>query len=285
MEWLNPIEWLAWVYGRIFQGHAIVGGIVVVGAFGLLGFVLWVRAVDKYNEEHPTKVTPAAPASNSVAPIPSAVTEKTDGKGSGTNHKASLKARANHPAQSSAPTPPTKIDTINQGPGSALSINQQGGLTAGTVNTYSGLPARRIEPAQKEQLVKFLSQGHGIVLISVISANQEADRFAADWVDALTSANWDVRRGNSYFMPIGGSPQSGILLYIGGHRSDSPFKVVRPDPRWFIAWAMGCMKVKYDKDRRPDLEGNEMRMEFYPQPLEPAEQVTADNLGRCLSGN
>jgi hypothetical protein len=53
MEWLNPIEWVAWLYGKFFQGHAWRGGAVVVGAFAVTGLIVWFRAVDKYNEEHP----------------------------------------------------------------------------------------------------------------------------------------------------------------------------------------------------------------------------------------
>lgn len=52
MDWINPVEWLAWLYGKAFQNHAYIGGIVVVAAFAVIGLVLWIRGVDKYKEEH-----------------------------------------------------------------------------------------------------------------------------------------------------------------------------------------------------------------------------------------
>jgi hypothetical protein len=60
MDWLNPVEWIAWVYGRFFQGHPILGGIVVLTLWTLGGVVIWVRAVDKYKDEHSSKVQDVA---------------------------------------------------------------------------------------------------------------------------------------------------------------------------------------------------------------------------------
>ena len=57
MDSFNPIEWLAWVYGKVFQGHywgKWIGGVLVV-LFSVLGLVLWMRAVDKFEEEHAPK--------------------------------------------------------------------------------------------------------------------------------------------------------------------------------------------------------------------------------------
>jgi hypothetical protein len=66
MEWFNPLEWLAWLYGKFFQNHSWIGGTVVVGAFGIIGLFLWVRAVDKYKEEHPDP-KPQAVAENNAS--------------------------------------------------------------------------------------------------------------------------------------------------------------------------------------------------------------------------
>jgi hypothetical protein len=54
MDWLNPIEWAAWIYGKLFQEHVIVGGILVTGICAAVGLMVWIRGVDKYKEEHPT---------------------------------------------------------------------------------------------------------------------------------------------------------------------------------------------------------------------------------------
>jgi hypothetical protein len=55
MEWANPVEWFAWIYGKMFQEHVYVGGVCVMVLFALLGLGLWVRAVDKYKEGHLSK--------------------------------------------------------------------------------------------------------------------------------------------------------------------------------------------------------------------------------------
>lgn len=51
MEWMNPVEWFAWIYGKVFQGHEYVGGTIVVFSFAAFGLLLWVRGVDKYRED------------------------------------------------------------------------------------------------------------------------------------------------------------------------------------------------------------------------------------------
>ena len=60
---MDPTEWFAWVYGKFFTSHPIRGGIVIcsVGAIvaAFLFLVLYVRAIDKWNSEHP-KVTAEA---------------------------------------------------------------------------------------------------------------------------------------------------------------------------------------------------------------------------------
>jgi hypothetical protein len=66
MDWLNPVEWFAWLYGKFFQHNVVAGGFTVVGVFALIGFFVWVRAVDKYKEDHldpkaPTVVEKQAP--------------------------------------------------------------------------------------------------------------------------------------------------------------------------------------------------------------------------------
>src|SRR5712671_702559 len=75
MDWLNPIEWFSWIYGKVFQQHVYLGGRGVVILFAILGLILWVRGVDKYQEDHP-KTTQAAstPATSSDSgnPAPTA---------------------------------------------------------------------------------------------------------------------------------------------------------------------------------------------------------------------
>jgi hypothetical protein len=52
MDWLNPVEWAAWIYGKVFQDHAVFGGILFVGVIAGVGLLVWIRGVDKYKEDH-----------------------------------------------------------------------------------------------------------------------------------------------------------------------------------------------------------------------------------------
>lgn len=56
MDWLNPVEWAAWIYGKVFQNHAGVGGVVFVGVIAAVGLLVWIRGVDKYKEDHRPKL-------------------------------------------------------------------------------------------------------------------------------------------------------------------------------------------------------------------------------------
>jgi hypothetical protein len=60
MEWFNPIEWLAWLYGKLFQGHPYFGGVVVCTCGALLFLGLYVKAVDKFKEDSQGKAVPTA---------------------------------------------------------------------------------------------------------------------------------------------------------------------------------------------------------------------------------
>ena len=56
---INPLEWFSYIYGKWFQGSPWSGGLVVGGTLclilGVLFSVVWVKAIDKYNEEHPAR--------------------------------------------------------------------------------------------------------------------------------------------------------------------------------------------------------------------------------------
>jgi hypothetical protein len=54
MDWANPVEWFAWIYGKLFQNHFYVGAFTVMVVFSVFGLVLWIRGVDRYKEDHPT---------------------------------------------------------------------------------------------------------------------------------------------------------------------------------------------------------------------------------------
>ena len=53
----DPTEWLGWLYGKYFVNHTVIGAVVVCVAVcvvvALMTLGLYLRAVDKYEEQHP----------------------------------------------------------------------------------------------------------------------------------------------------------------------------------------------------------------------------------------
>jgi hypothetical protein len=125
----NPIDWLEWIYGKLFQNHVYFGGLIVVGLFAALGLFLWVRAVDKYKEEHPPKQlaeanqSPADPAlAQEVKPI------KLPAK------PVASKPRRTHDKSQSAPEP-GKIANVSPASDSPSGIVATNNLMTGSPNT------------------------------------------------------------------------------------------------------------------------------------------------------
>ncbi len=71
-KFLNPVDWLAWFYGRFFLNHPYRGWAVFVCitfvVVLIIATALWVRAIDKYNEEHPKKDQPSAQGDSAKPP-------------------------------------------------------------------------------------------------------------------------------------------------------------------------------------------------------------------------
>jgi hypothetical protein len=55
MSGFNPIEWIAWLYGKFFQNHPYLGGALVAVICASLGLILWSRGIDKFREENAPK--------------------------------------------------------------------------------------------------------------------------------------------------------------------------------------------------------------------------------------
>jgi hypothetical protein len=103
--------------------------------------------------------------------------------------------------------PAAQAPVVNQGPGSAYSSGQRGGITAGTVNIGPG--SRHLSPTQKEELISDL-RGKKVKLDLIYSLDQETASFVTDFVDAFTMASVDFQKiifGQTI------PPQYGIFLY------------------------------------------------------------------------
>jgi hypothetical protein len=115
---------------RKFQIPPLIVMIILVF---LSGWVVWpkkiqVAHIEQSRSEPPVSST-SGPTSNKSTP-------------SGTSIPGKVKSRSKKPEAKQTPTASSSgtdspaIGSITQGSGSALSINQQGGITAGTVNNF-----------------------------------------------------------------------------------------------------------------------------------------------------
>jgi hypothetical protein len=76
VEWLNPVEWLAWLYGKFFLNSPYLGGAVIAVVFALFGLSVWVKAMDQYKEEHAALV----PETQQIPTAGAAVVVRNGGK-------------------------------------------------------------------------------------------------------------------------------------------------------------------------------------------------------------
>jgi hypothetical protein len=87
----------------------------------------------------------------------------------------------------------TSIGAVTQGPGSALSINQQGGITAGTVNLG---PQLRFPEKRIDELAGLLAAHRGRVNVSTDNADSITLRDATNLVTAFAKAKWSTAGPN-----------------------------------------------------------------------------------------
>ena len=207
MDWFNPVEWLAWVYDQLFQNHAFVGGAIVVVLFAALGLVLWVRAVDKYKEEHLPKqqaVTTYNPPASNVAATTSQAAEanaKSEASDSSSPNNPAKKHTARKlnpripdtPSVSSSGSGSPAIGSITQGSESALSVNQQGGITAGTIIGAPPCPWNLLTQRDFIKIAMLLSSPPAKIYVAIPQGNDDAARFAGYLASAITRiSHWNT---------------------------------------------------------------------------------------------
>jgi cell division septation protein DedD len=116
-------------------------------------------------------------------------------------------------SNSSSGTDSPSIGSITQGAGSALSINQQGGITAGTLNL--GPSARRL-PDDRTAFISCLQSKPGRFSIGAMQNNQEAYNYAKDWRGVLVAAGWEIEHKDIpiQIFDIGGGMWSGVQIKV-----------------------------------------------------------------------
>ncbi|MGB0117777.1 MAG: hypothetical protein WBP73_13280 [Terriglobales bacterium] len=235
------IIWGLFAVGLVLIGDSIVRGewgeritdpkkrtarrILYGAAAGLcfIGFGIWIF-VRLHAEEPRAAVTPP-PSIQPQQPLPK---EPDQGSAPLVIPKAKSQRQAAAPkalpvgASPIQPQPapaPVNIPIITQGSGSAFSINQQGGITAGTINY--GAPDRRLTDDQKTSLENCLRTNPG--KFSIVALSGKAYKYALDWSEVFSAAGWN---NNENQIPvasgmIGAGDWSGLRFGISGSWDDA----------------------------------------------------------------
>jgi hypothetical protein len=133
-----------------------------------------------------------------------------------TNKHKTLPATANKDVSSSGENSPP-IGSVTQGAGSAFSNNQQGGITAATINMAP--PARTLSSQQKASIIDAATGVPSDVTIVIEHpTDSEASDYAKIIYDAIVGTHPNTRIGSA--LSYGGQPPP-KGLYILGHTGDN----------------------------------------------------------------
>ena len=177
----------------ICSGVAAFAAVLVVPEFRRLSHLEKPEDAPQVQPEKQTSTpsgteSSATPARTSEPSKPAASKQKESGPTRKTTttvtaQKPKSPSQATHTPGANSPA----VGSITQGAGSALSINQQGGITAGVVNVDT---SRRLSRSAIDAIKSFRDVCATLPLVNVTAsnANQEAQRYAYDFVEALRGA-------------------------------------------------------------------------------------------------
>jgi hypothetical protein len=218
MDWANPVDWFAWIYGKIFQNHVYAGGAMVVIAFALIGLVLWIRGVDKYKEEHPPKGSIAAQQQDEP-PINSASLTTTQVPESEKSVHPPEKLPMKKP-KSSVRSKSTTTSTVINAPG-GIGISG-GNVSNPTVNNYGPPPPKPLvmDSVELAKLSQQLEQFRGQRIELKIKNSPDAIQFAGQLEGVMREHGIVVARVNAGMLITSGGaePVKGISLAFGTER-------------------------------------------------------------------
>lgn len=109
-EIMNPVDWVAWIYGKFVYPHAIAGGFIFVGVFCVAGLLLWIRGIDYFKEHQLSNIPPL------TAPVAEQKTDHPKGSHVGDSQR-----------------PPTATDSSEKEAGATVALEGRSNH-----NTFSG---------------------------------------------------------------------------------------------------------------------------------------------------
>jgi hypothetical protein len=201
MDWLKAIYNVVGApYPMLTQVMAfLVGAVVFGGAWWLIGY--------EYRKDHPGLV--AAITKHDPAPAPITPQGKET------------------PMEEKKPESKADIPKVEAGPGSVVSVNQQGGITAKTVNIQPIIASPRwgLNEDHLRRLVNRMapyapSQDRGDLITCMLN-DADSTRFALNLVAAFRSAGWTLG-GSGYNQAVMMPPPTGIVVVLHSRESNPP---------------------------------------------------------------
>jgi hypothetical protein len=210
----NPIDWLSWIYGKLFVNLAPAWGYLAIClAASLVGSILWAIAVEKYKEQHLQPAATAASAGAASLPLPAGTASPTSMPTptfDSTQHKM--------PPTKNGSSATSRRPSVNAPNGIAIGGNNFGNAT---VNNYGPITPkfRTLPPDKLQELSGKLKADHAgkLSIIVVADKDGESDAFAKQILEAFTRAGWQIAEQKftgSLNMAIMGD--SGVRNFDGG---------------------------------------------------------------------
>ena len=140
------------------------------------------------------------------------------------------------------------VGSITQGAGSALSFNQKGGVTAGTIIGAITPPPRVLSDEQVAELKAAVGGFPDTILIFYAERDEEAFHFAQQIGDSLTGWGWTLVQPVSSFTGFAtGAPTYGMSITFPGPAL-APGERSHPDPNTSSGRLIWTLMRMFPKD-------------------------------------
>lgn len=153
--------------------------------------------------------------------------------------KKSPDSRQSRPSASTSGDNSPAVGSVTQGAGSAFSVNQQGGITAGTFIGHVDPEPRRLSDTQVADLTFAAAQHPYKAFILYLQNDQEAYRIAKQIYGALHAAGWTFKQDvtPAEMMSEDGKPLFGMVVTFHGDAvpSGTPVKLKLDEPGGAVA--------------------------------------------------
>lgn len=223
---MNPIEWLAWLYGRFFSGlHPAVGYTLSCGLAALFAALIWTKAIDTYREHEASKKMAAAPDQTqmpSVKPQQSVTPPPPPAPASNpkpTEPPKLIQGRGTH-IVSKEPKPPS-VRQESHGPNSP-NIATFGANSPVTISAAPGWDmTEQALRALAEHMRPFAPGRERGDLITCVLGDPASTSFAATLVNVFRGAGWKLP-GSGFNQAVFSAPIFAILIQIHSETSRPP---------------------------------------------------------------